>query len=161
MGKAGRLSAKAILLSATAGLVFAAQADTSSAAFDQNVSAFVQKNCAGCHNEKLKTAGLALTSYHDTASLLRDRAVWEKAVARIRAGEMPPKGLPRPKPEDITATTDWIEAQFAAADEHPDPGHLTAHRLNRAEYNNTVRDLLAVRFKPAADFPADDSGFRL
>jgi mono/diheme cytochrome c family protein len=150
---------KALLLGATATALIAAQADTSSAAFDQNVTGFITKNCAGCHNEKLKTAGLALTSYHDTASLLRDRAIWEKAIARVRAGEMPPKGLPRPKPEDIATTTNWIEEQFATADEHPDPGHLTAHRLNRTEYNNTVRDLLGVRFKPAADFPADDSGF--
>jgi mono/diheme cytochrome c family protein len=156
MRRAARLCT---LLGIAVGLALAAQADTSSAAFEQNVTAFVKKNCAGCHNEQLKTAGLALTSYHDTASLLRDRPIWEKAVARIRAGEMPPKGLPRPKAEDIATTTAWIEAQFAAADEHPDPGHLTAHRLNRTEYNNTVRDLLAVRFKPAADFPADDSGF--
>ena len=89
------------MLGATASLAIAAQADTSNAAFDQNVTVFVKKNCAGCHNEQLKTAGLALTSYHDTASLLRDRAIWEKAVARIRNGEMPPKGLPRPNPEEI------------------------------------------------------------
>jgi len=146
-------------LAATTSVLVGAQADTPGTAFDQNVTGFVTNNCAGCHNERLKTAGLALTNYHDTASLLRDRAIWEKAIARVRAGEMPPKGLPRPKPEEITATTNWIEEQFASADEHPDPGHLTAHRLNRAEYNNTVRDLLAVRFKPAADFPADDSGF--
>jgi hypothetical protein len=148
-----------LLLGAAASVLIAGQAETSNAAFDQNVTSFVKKNCAGCHNEQLKTAGLALTAYHDTASLLRDRAIWEKAIARVRAGEMPPKGLPRPKPEEIAATTNWIEEQFATADEHPDPGHLTAHRLNRAEYNNTVRDLLAVRFKPAADFPADDSGY--
>jgi Protein of unknown function (DUF1592)/Protein of unknown function (DUF1588)/Protein of unknown function (DUF1587)/Protein of unknown function (DUF1585)/Protein of unknown function (DUF1595)/Planctomycete cytochrome C len=130
-------------------------------AFDQNVSSFVKQNCAACHNEQAKTAGLALTQYHDTAAMLRDRLIWEKVVARVRAGEMPPKGIPRPKPEDVTATTDWIEAQFADADKNtkPDPGHLTAHRLNREEYNNTIRDLLAVKFKPAADFPADDSGF--
>ena len=157
--RAWHLCAQGALLGATASLVFAAQTGAPAVAFDQNVGAFVKKNCAGCHNEKLKTAGLALTSYHDTTSLLRDRAVWEKAVARIRAGEMPPKGLPRPNPEEIATTTAWIEAQFAAADEHPDPGHLTAHRLNRTEYNNTVHDLLGVRFKPAADFPADDSGF--
>ena len=55
----------------------------------------------------------------------------------------------------------WVDAQFAEIDRTtpPDPGHLTAHRLNRVEYNNTIRDLLAVQFKPAADFPADDSGF--
>ncbi|MBV8811379.1 MAG: DUF1592 domain-containing protein [Acidobacteriaceae bacterium] len=135
--------------------------DSSPLAFDQHVGAFVKQNCAVCHNEQLKTGGLVLTKYHDTASMLQDRAVWERVVARLRAGEMPPKGMPRPSAEQIAATTDWIEAQFAAFDKasKPDPGHLTAHRLNRVEYNNTVRDLLAIRFKPAADFPADDSGY--
>lgn len=129
--------------------------------FDQVVAPFVQQNCAVCHNEKLRTGGLALTSYHDLASVLRDRDVWEKVVHRVRAGEMPPKGMPRPKPEAIASVTGWIEQQFAAADRNTpaDPGRLTAHRLNRAEYNNTVRDLLAIKFKPAADFPADDSGY--
>jgi hypothetical protein len=132
-----------------------------SLSYDQVVTPFVQQNCAGCHNEKLKTAGLALTKYHDLPSLLRDRDFWEKVVHRVRAGEMPPKGMPRPKPEAIAAVTDWIEQQFAEADQHTaiDPGRLTAHRLNRVEYNNTVRDLLAIHFKPAADFPADDSGY--
>ena len=121
----------------------------------------MQKNCAGCHNEKLKTAGLALTDYKDAASVLQDRDVWEKVVHRVRAGEMPPKGMPRPKPEDVAAFTGWIEQQFTEADRNTplDPGRLTAHRLNRAEYNNTVRDLLAIHFQPAADFPADDSGY--
>lgn len=137
------------------------RAEPSQAGFDQHVGVFVQQNCAICHNDRLKTGGLVLTKYHDTAAMLRDRLVWEKVVARVRAGEMPPKGLPRLKPEQIAATTNWIEAQFDALDARskPDPGHLTAHRLNRAEYNNTVRDLLAVKFKPAVDFPADDSGY--
>ncbi len=121
----------------------------------------MQQNCALCHNEQLKTGGLVLTKYHDMAAMLHDRAVWEKVIARLRAGEMPPKGLPRPQAEQIASTTNWIEAQFAELDKSskPDSGHLTAHRLNSAEYNNTVRDLLAVKFKPAADFPADDSGY--
>jgi hypothetical protein len=135
--------------------------DASPLSFDQHVASVVKQNCALCHNEQLKTGGLVLTKYRDTASMLQDRAVWEKVIARLRAGEMPPKGMPRPSAEQIASTTNWIEAQFAAFDKtsKPDPGHLTAHRLNRVEYNNTVRDLLAIHFKPAADFPADDSGY--
>jgi len=93
--------------------------------------------------------------------MVHDREVWEKVVGRLRAGEMPPKGMPKPPAEQITTITNWIDSEFADLDRTtpPDPGHLTAHRLNRVEYNNTVRDLLAVKFKPAADFPADDSGF--
>lgn len=131
------------------------------ASFEQVVTPFVQQHCAACHNAKLQTAGLALTNYHDSDAMLRDRELWEKVVHRVRAGEMPPKGMPRPTAESIAKVTDWIEQQFAESDRNTpvDPGHLTAHRLNREEYNNTVRDLLAVRFQPARDFPADDSGY--
>src|SRR5690242_21425178 len=87
MGLRWRLCAQAGLLGATASLVFAAQAGAPDAAFDRNVGAFVKKNCAGCHNEQLKTAGLALTSYHDTASLLRDRAVDRKST-RLNSSHM-------------------------------------------------------------------------
>jgi len=130
-------------------------------AFAQTVAPFVQKNCAVCHNEQAKMGGLVLTKYHDTAAFLHDREIWEKVATRVRAAEMPPKGMPRPAAADIAAVTNWIDAQFAELDRTtpPDPGHLTAHRLNRVEYNNTIRDLLAVKFKPAADFPADDSGY--
>ncbi|MGA8599465.1 MAG: DUF1592 domain-containing protein [Bryobacteraceae bacterium] len=129
--------------------------------FEQTVAPFVKQNCAMCHNEQLKTGGLVLTKYHDVSDMLRDRDLWEKVVRRVRAGEMPPKGLPRPTPEAISSVTNWIEAQFAEADRTTpqDPGRLTAHRLNRVEYNNTIRDLVGVHFKPAADFPADDSGY--
>ena len=129
--------------------------------FKEVVMPFVQSNCAVCHNDKLKTAGFSLTQYQGSDSMLRDRDLWEKVVRRVRAGEMPPKGMPRPKPEAIETVTGWIENQFAIADRTTpaDPGHLTAHRLNRVEYDNTVRDLLALHFNPSADFPADDSGF--
>ena len=74
---------------------------------------------------------------------------------------MPPKGRPAPSPEEIAAVTEWFDGQFARLDRSmkPDPGRVTARRLNRAEYNNTIRDLLGIDFKPAADFPADDSGY--
>ena len=144
-----------------AGLPVSAQAPASDETFTKTVAPFVQKNCALCHNEKLKTGGLNLAAYADAGSVRKARDVWENVAARLRAGEMPPKGLPRPKADDISAVTAWIDSIFAESDRtaKPDPGHLTAHRLNRAEYNNTVRDLLAVNFKPAADFPADDSGY--
>lgn len=137
------------------------KAATSGNGFEQIVVPFIKQNCALCHNEQLKTGGLVLTKYQDVSAMLKDRDLWETVVRRVRAGEMPPKGLPRPKPEAISSVTSWIEAQFAEADRTTpeDPGRLTAHRLNRVEYNNTIRDLLAVHFKPAADFPADDSGY--
>ena len=73
---------------------------------------------------------------------------------------MPPKGLPQPKPADREFLTKWLESELdrnAAA--HPDPGRVAIHRLNKAEYNNAVRDVLGVDFTPADDFPPDDAGY--
>jgi hypothetical protein len=91
----------------------------------------------------------------------QDRDLWEKVIRRVEAGEMPPKPMPPPKEADIHAFETFIHAEFDRADRHmrPDPGRVTARRLNRYEYNNTIRDLLGVDFKPAKDFPADDSGY--
>src|SRR5258708_25436620 len=66
-----------------------------------------------------------------------------------------------PPAEQTAPVTGWFETQFARLDRNmkPDPGRVTARRLNRVEYNNSIRDLVGVDFKPASDFPADDSGY--
>lgn len=130
------------------------------AGFETQVQPFLAKNCAGCHNAKLKSGELDLTQYRD-GSALNDRELWERVLNKVQTGEMPPKPLPRPKQDDVSAVTAWLEGELARMDREvpPDPGRVTARRLNRTEYNNTVRDLLGVRFRPADDFPADDSGY--
>src|SRR5581483_988792 len=129
--------------------------------FRRTIQPFIAENCLGCHNSKAKTGGLDLESFRSTEDVLNNRELWERVTQKIRSGEMPPRGMPRPDEQQIKAVTDWIEAQFARLDrsQKPDPGRVTARRLNRYEYNNTIRDLLAVDFRPADDFPADDSGY--
>ena len=129
--------------------------------FEKSVDPFLKSNCVPCHNAKLKVGGLNLEGYRDARSALKDREVWEKVVQKLRTGQMPPKGMPVPPAEEIASVTGWFETQFARLDRDmkPDPGRVTARRLNRVEYNNTIRDLLGVDFKPASDFPADDSGY--
>jgi mono/diheme cytochrome c family protein len=129
--------------------------------FDKTVEPFLQANCFLCHSEKTHTADLNLQVFRSPADVLQKRELWERVEIKLKTGEMPPKGLPRPDPRQLQAVTDWIENEFARADRKlkPDPGHVTAHRLNRFEYNNTIHDLLAVDFQPADDFPADDSGY--
>jgi hypothetical protein len=129
--------------------------------FDQTVQPFLTKNCISCHNSSLKTADLDLQSFKTVDSVAQANPTWVKVLAKIRSGEMPPKGLPRPGQAEVTAVTKWIEAEFDREDKaiRPDPGHITARRLNRAEYNNTVRDLVGVDVHPADDFPQDDSGY--
>src|SRR6185503_16402592 len=72
-----------------------------------------------------------------------------------------PKGVPRPPDEQMTAMMKFVQSEFEKADRNikPDPGRVTARRLNRNEYSNTIRDLLAVEFRAEKDFPTDDSGY--
>jgi hypothetical protein len=93
--------------------------------------------------------------------VLADPDIWDKVVAKMKTGQMPPVGMPRPDKEEVAALTRWIEDEFQEAERKApaNPGRVTARRLNRAEYNNTVRDLLGVDLRPADDFPQDDAGY--
>lgn len=129
--------------------------------FDQTIRPFLSKNCMPCHGEKMKSGGLNLDLYKSASDVTARRDSWESILIKVRTGEMPPAGFPRPAETDIASFHKWIGTEFARADKgvKPDPGRVTARRLNRYEYNNTIRDLLLVDFKPADDFPADDSGY--
>lgn len=129
--------------------------------FEKTVQPFLGKNCAGCHNAKLKTADLDITSAKTAAAIGHDPEIWEKVMLRLQNGTMPPKGFPRPAQADVDSITKWLDQELTRAEQatKPDPGKVTARRLNRTEYNNTIRDLLGVTFQPADDFPQDDSGY--
>ena len=129
--------------------------------FVGKVQPLLAKSCYGCHNDKLKTANINLASFHTAASLSTDPETWEKVITKLRDGTMPPPGMPRPKQPDVEAATTLIETELTRAEQSlkPDPGRITARRLNRAEYNNTIRDLLGINIHPADDFPQDDSGY--
>jgi hypothetical protein len=122
---------------------------------------FLEKNCAACHNAKVSSGGLDMQTLSGPDSLTQKREMWEMILKRLAAGEMPPKGMPRPPENDVKAVTGWLQSEFERQDKllKPEAGHVTAHRLNGAEYNNTIRDLLAVDFHPADNFPQDDSGY--
>jgi len=115
--------------------------------------------CYGCHGEK-KKGDLDLRIYVDESLALRDRQVFEKVLTKLQAHEMPPENKPQPTPAQRQLLTNWVTSCFFRCDcKHPDPGRVTIRRLNRVEYNNTIHDLIGVDFQPAADFPADDSGY--
>ncbi len=121
--------------------------------------ALVNQYCTGCHNQKLKTAGLALDVL-DTTRIAPDAKDWERVLRKVSAGEMPPPKLPRPDAATATSFTQWLGSQLdQAAAAHPNPGHPTIHRLNRAEYSNAIRDFLALDLQPGSKLPADDSGY--
>jgi hypothetical protein len=131
------------------------------AGFETTVQPFLEDTCLPCHNERRKRGGLSLAAFQSADSVARDPNVWEQALAKIRTGEMPPEDDPRPHPETLEAVTRWIDLELDRVDRTaaPDPGRVTIRRLNRTEYNNTIRDLLGVDLSPADDFPQDDSGY--
>jgi hypothetical protein len=130
------------------------------AEFDSRVKPYLNRYCYACHNQKLKTAGVAVEPLRSAETIAAEGAVWEKVIRKIRTGEMPPTGAPKPPRAGSDFVVSFVERELdAAAARNPDPGRVAVHRLNRAEYNNAVRDLLGVDFTPAADFPADDSGY--
>ena len=150
-----------LLITPTLGLVLAAPPKTPD--FQSTVQPFLAKNCLACHNGKLKSGELDL-QFHSTADkALKDRNVWEMVVQKIRSGEMPPKGVPKPKVAEIDQVTGWIEAEYERIDRaaKPDPGRVTARRLNRYEYNNTIRDLLGSRLPSRRRFPRGRFRLRL
>jgi hypothetical protein len=123
--------------------------------------AVVERYCIGCHNSRVTSAATATGVVLDRAGLNRvanDPALWERVVRKLQTGTMPPEGLPRPDQATHDALLGFIESRLdRAALDHPSPGRPRVHRLNRAEYANAIRDLLALDVDPAALLPPDDS----
>src|SRR4051794_24771014 len=104
--------------------------------FDTDVKAVLTNTCAPCHNQKLATAGLNVNAFLDPGTILTKREAWEAMLAKLRSGEMPPKGIRKPPLEPFIQ---FVQAEFDRADSKtkPDPGRVVSHRLNRNEYANT------------------------
>ena len=129
--------------------------------FDALVRPFVTENCIPCHGYKKQKNGLNLESFESAASLIDDHERWAEVARKLRMREMPPEEEPQPPEHKRQAVAGWLSRELDRIDRlaPPDPGRVTARRLNRNEYNNTVRDLLAVDVHPADDFPQDDAGY--
>ena len=116
--------------------------------------------CAACHSPGVASGGLIIDPFLASSFLDEHREGWERILQKVRSGEMPPPGIPKPSVEHVDAFVEFVEHTFEEADRHveADPGRVTARRLNRVEYANTVRDLLGVPFHAEKDFPSDDRG---
>ncbi len=129
--------------------------------FRETIVPFVTQYCGDCHSGPKAEKGLRLADFHSARSLTDDRGAWKKVLEKLRARTMPPKDATRPSAEQYASVVQLLSdalAESAKGAPH-DPGHVTMRRLNRAEYNNTLRDLLGIDFHPADDFPADDVGY--
>jgi len=117
----------------------------------------VNAYCVGCHNDRAMTGGLSLAS-PELANVAAHPDVWEKVLRKVRGGMMPPPGVPQPDDATRQALVTSLETTLdLAATAAPNPGRPLAHRLNRVEYANAIRDLLALDIDATSLLPPDDS----
>jgi mono/diheme cytochrome c family protein len=118
--------------------------------------ATVDRYCVGCHSDQLKTGGLSLQNA-DFTHVAEKAETWEKVIRKLRVGAMPPQGLPRPPQAEIDGLAGFLETSIDRAyAANPNPGRLSIHRLNRAEYANVIHDVLGLDIDSEALLPADD-----
>ena len=123
------------------------------------IKGFVDAYCVTCHSQRMKAAGLVLEN-RDVAAMAQDAEIWEKIATKMHAGAMPPPGSKRPDAAAYQAFIDTVEQSLdKTASSSPNPGRPPIHRLNRLEYTNAIRDLLALEVDGKAMLPADDSGY--
>ncbi len=129
------------------------------ATFENDVRPVLDQFCVKCHGGEKTKGGINLKKFPDTTSVIHDPQTWLKVVTQLHEKSMPPEDKPQPTGEQRTRLADWVDDTF----DNPklvglDPGRKIIHRLNRLEYNNTIRDLLSVDSKPADKFPTDGGG---
>lgn len=129
--------------------------------FQAEILPFLQEYCFECHSGPDPSAEFRLEVFDNSSTIITTgHRSWKKVADKLLAGVMPPADSKQPPPADNDSITRWISVALSQIDcsGPPDPGHETIRRLNRVEYKNTVRDLLAVDYEPAKDFPTDDVG---
>ena len=131
------------------------QTEDSGAASATTQRALIDQYCITCHNDRTKRANLTLEKL-DLKTVGDHPELWEKVVRKLRAGVMPPPGIRRPDVATYTGLTEWLETQIDRKSK-VNPGAVVLHRLNRAEYANSVRDLLDLEIDPTTLLPPDDS----
>ena len=122
---------------------------------------FFTDYCFGCHGVERQKADLNLAAYGNSPALFEDHKTWKTVREMLESREMPPEDKPQPTEAERLKILAFIDTELARFDcsGHRQPGKVTLRRLNRSEYNNTIRDLLGIDFEPAADFPRDEVGY--
>jgi cytochrome c553 len=129
--------------------------------FERDVAPLLKTYCVRCHGNAKTKGKVNLEKDASDDAVRKNLKVWEKVGDNLRADDMPPAGEKKPTAPELEIINRWLDAVVYKADcsGPQNPGRVTIRRLNRAEYNNTIRDLVGIDFKPAKDFPADDVGY--
>lgn len=147
----------------TAGLSLADQkaAELAESEFHKKIEPLLQDYCYDGHGDGADKGDLTLDEYANTSALLEDRKIWLRIWENLRTEMMPPpKKKSQPTPDERKELVSWIEKRIFGLDpENPDPGRVTIRRMNREEYQNTIGDVVGVRFSTNDNFPPDDTGF--
>ncbi len=132
------------------------QADQTPVTFDKSIQPFLTQHCIECHEGDKPKADLRLDTLTAEFGKHSVAEKWTEVLDQLSSGSMPPKKQPKPHAAEVTKVVTWITGQLqAAAKANQGDGRVVLRRLNRAEYNNTIRDLVGVDFQPADDFPVD------
>lgn len=127
--------------------------------FQEKIEPLLEEYCYGCHAYGAAEGNVAFDAFESPEAMFADREHWWKVLKNVRADVMPPQGEWRPGAEEKQKLFEWIKTDVFGVDpQNPDPGRVTVRRLNRIEYQNTIRDLLGVEFQAEVEFPPDDSG---
>ncbi len=138
-----------------------AQQKTSAVSFDKHIIPLMEKYCYDCHGDGVSKGDLTLDTFTTEGEVLKDRALWDTVMYQVDNFVMPPsKEKTQPTVEERALISHYLDNLLYYTDcSNPDPGRVTIRRLNRSEYNNTIRDLIGLDLRPADDFPEDDSGY--
>ena len=143
-------------------IVSTVRADSSQdRAFQADVAPLLADFCVKCHGGEKPKGGLNLTTFRDASSAMKARKTWDRVRDALESGTMPPEDQPQPPQDRASKAASWIKVNLTKVDckIQDEPGRVTLRRLNRAEYRNTVRDLVGIDYAQTDDFPSDDVGY--
>ncbi|MEO7413026.1 MAG: DUF1592 domain-containing protein [Opitutaceae bacterium] len=140
-----------------------AESPSASATFHREIEPLLQNYCYDCHGDGAKKGKVSFDTFASDKDVFANPSLWLTALKNVRAGLMPPPDdtdpAARPTAEEVKKLENWIKFDaFGIDPANPDPGRVTVRRLNRAEYRNTIRDLMGVDFASDVEFPPDDTG---
>lgn len=127
--------------------------------FTKDARPFLTKYCIRCHSGESPAAGIALDKETSESGIPAHQKIWDRIASNVGSMHMPPSGMPQPPKADRAAFVSWVQSKLSTDCKLADPGRVTMRRLNRLEYDNTVRDLTGLDLHLSDDFPADDVGY--
>jgi hypothetical protein len=125
--------------------------------YSRDVAPLLDRYCLQCHDNAAAQGRIVLDVFGDGPPDLKYRSLLLRVADNLRTENMPPAGEPRPNDEELETINSWLDIALVA--NNPSPGRVAIRRLNRAEYNNTIRDLFGLDLHPADEFPSDDVGY--